>query len=127
MTRQSTLMAAALAAATLAAAPLAANAATTAACNVTKTHAVKTSAKKVVHRTVKRPVAVAAYRESAPTVRTRTVVETRYVYARPRVIVAPAPEYYEPYPVYYHHYVYGGPIYHHYGYYHRPVVYHRHW
>ncbi len=128
MIRQTTLMAAALAAATLTVAPLAASAATTAACTtVTKAHAVKTVSKKIVRKTVKRPVAVAAYRETAPASETRTVVETRYVYARPRVVVEAAPAYYEPYPVYYGGYGYGRPIYHHY-YYGRPIGgYHRHW
>ncbi len=102
--------------------------ASAAACSVTKAHAVK----KVVHKTiVRRPTAVAAYRETARPV-TRTVVETRYIHEPPRVIVAPAPvyyhSYYEPYPVFYHRYHYARPYYHH-VYYEGPDYryHHRHW
>jgi hypothetical protein len=99
--------------------------ASAASCTVTRTHAVK----RVVHRSIHRPVAVAAYREGAPAVRTRTIVETRYIREPTRVVVAPAPAYYgdyAPYPVYYHHYgYYHGPYYHH-VYYDGPYD-HHHW
>ena len=90
-------LAALCAALAIAAAPQAASAAT-ATCAVTKAHIVK----KVAHRTLRRPVAVAAYRESAPA--PRTVVETRYVH-EPAPVVVSEPVYYDDdyyagYPIY---------------------------
>ncbi len=103
--------------------------ASAASCTVTKAHIVK----KAVHkRVIRRPVAVAAYRETARAPVTRTIVETRYIREPARVIVAPAPEYgygysYGAYPVYHRHYAYDRPYDR--GYYGHPVVvyHHRHW
>jgi len=106
----------------LAGAVMAPQIASAASCGVSKTRAVR----HVIHRTVRRPVAVAAYREGAPFVRTRTIVETRYIREPARVVVAPAPVHYDdevPYPVYYHPYgYYGRPYYH--VYYGRPFYHH---
>lgn len=124
MTRIQTAIAAVLASVALGAvaAPQIASAAS---CTVTKAHIVK---RIVHHRTIHRPVAVAAYRESAPAPVTRTIVETRYIHEPARVIVAePSYDYRDAYPVYYRHYGdYGRPY--GYGYYGHPVFYHRrHW
>jgi hypothetical protein len=124
MTRVNTTLAAILATVALGAvaAPQIASAAS---CTVTKAHIVK----KVVHkRAIRRPVAVAAYRESAPAPVTRTIVETRYIHEPARVIVAePSYGYGYGYPVYYHHYGYYGRPYER-GYYGHPGFYHhRHW
>ena len=130
-TTLSTALAATLAAVTIGAVAVP-QIASAAACTATKAHVVKSHiVKRVVHRSIRRPVAVAAYREEAPAPVTRTIVETRYIHEPTRVVVAEGPGYYGEgygaYPVYYHHYgYYGRPYYHHviYG---RPGFYRHHW